>query len=182
MYEIEPSDMSKILANNIILSLCDSPPSFASSEFLSAGARWLNGDALSDRLGLIKPRFYYKLLVLGQCIFLAFWSYSYQLLPSLDHTKTDRVRNLYWKIIVESDFGLGGSETGFDFQYVPEFTTLTEVMSTGNVKPNMRGIEMRNLKALVLGVGGFSLVVWATFKATSMIVRGLWHLASRLIM
>lgn len=43
LYEIHPTDTSKILANNIIKSLEGQPPGYASADFLTASARWLNG-------------------------------------------------------------------------------------------------------------------------------------------
>ena len=51
-YEVDPSDMSKVMANNIIYALKEEPPTFASADMLTASARWLNGSALCDRLGL----------------------------------------------------------------------------------------------------------------------------------
>jgi hypothetical protein len=45
--EINPSPTSKVLANNIILALQGQPPAYASREFLTASARWLNGKDLS---------------------------------------------------------------------------------------------------------------------------------------
>lgn len=85
--EIHPSDMSKVMANNIILSLQNIPPSYPSRDFLTASARWLNGDELSDALGLGKPNLYYKALVAGQCIFFVCICYTYRSIPYLDRKK-----------------------------------------------------------------------------------------------
>lgn len=85
--EINPSDMSKVMANNIILSLQNIPPSYPSREFLVASARWLNGDELSDALGLERPAFYYKALVAGQCLFFVFLCYSHRSFDYLDKKK-----------------------------------------------------------------------------------------------
>jgi hypothetical protein len=74
--EIRPSETSKVLANNIILSLQGQPPAYASRDFLVASARWLNGDELADALGLGHPSLYYKALVAGQCIFFVVICYS----------------------------------------------------------------------------------------------------------
>ena len=63
--EIEPTETSKVLANNIILSLQGQPPSYASRDFLNANARWLNGNELADALGLGRPGVYYWALVAG---------------------------------------------------------------------------------------------------------------------
>lgn len=85
--EINPSETSKLLANNVILSLQNQPPAYASRDFLNASARWLNGDELSDALGLGKPSFYYKALVAGQCIFFMGLCYTYRSVPYLDRRK-----------------------------------------------------------------------------------------------
>lgn len=82
--EINPSATSKILANNIILSLQGTPPAYPSRDFLNANARWLNGDKLADALELGKPGWYYTALVVGQCIFFMFYSYTYRSIPYLD--------------------------------------------------------------------------------------------------
>jgi hypothetical protein len=71
LYEIAPTHTSRIMANNIIKSLEGQPPGYASADFLVASARWLNGNALCDALGLPRPGLYYQALVAGQCLF--FW-------------------------------------------------------------------------------------------------------------
>ena len=94
--EINPSETSKVLANNIILSLQSQPPAYASREFLLASARWLNGDELADALALEKPSFYYKALVAGQCIFFVVVCYTYRSIPYLDRKKLKvRLYSLY---------------------------------------------------------------------------------------
>lgn len=87
--EIRPSETSRILANNIILSLQGQPPSYVSRDFLNASARWLNGDELADALGLGKPGAYYNALVAGQCIFFMFVCYTYRSIPFLDRKKIE---------------------------------------------------------------------------------------------
>ncbi len=69
LYEIQPTETSKILANNIIKSLEGQPPGYASADFLTASARWLNGNELCDELGLMRPSWYYWTLMFGQCVF-----------------------------------------------------------------------------------------------------------------
>lgn len=41
--EIEPSDTSRALANNVLSGLCNQPPSYVSRDFLAAETYWLNG-------------------------------------------------------------------------------------------------------------------------------------------
>ncbi len=68
-YEVEPSEMSKTMANNIIYALKEEPPTFVSADMLTASARWLNGNHLADRLGLKRVSIYYWSLMAGQCLF-----------------------------------------------------------------------------------------------------------------
>lgn len=85
--EINPTETSKVLANNIISSLQGQPPTYASRDFLNANARWLNGNDLADALGLGKPGLYYWALVAGQCIFFMSLCYTYRSIPWLDRRK-----------------------------------------------------------------------------------------------
>jgi len=85
--EIDPSETSKILANNIIKSLEAQPPSFASKSFLEVNSRWLNGNALCDRLGLGRPGIYYWALMAGQCLFFMAICYIHRAIPWLDKRK-----------------------------------------------------------------------------------------------
>lgn len=62
--EIDPSESSKVLANNIISSLANQPPLYGSPSYLRAVARWLNGPYLSDALDIPKPPFLFRALVL----------------------------------------------------------------------------------------------------------------------
>lgn len=85
--ELVPSAMSKVMANNIIISLQNIPPAYPSRLFLVASARWLIGDSLSDSMGLETPPFYYKALVGGQCLFFMFICYTYRTFSYLDKRK-----------------------------------------------------------------------------------------------
>lgn len=85
--EVRPTETSKILANNIILSLQGQAPAYASRDFLNANARWLNGNELADALGLGRPSCYYWALVAGQCIFFMYFCYTYRSIPYLDQRK-----------------------------------------------------------------------------------------------
>jgi hypothetical protein len=85
--EVVPTETSKMLANNIILSLQGQAPTYASRDFLNANARWLNGNDLADALGLGRPGIYYWALVAGQCIFFMALCYTYRAIPYLDQRK-----------------------------------------------------------------------------------------------
>ena len=172
MNEISPTHTSQILATNIIKSLQDQPPSYASADMLVASARWLNGNELSDSLGLPRPSFYYSILMAGQCMFFIFVCYIYRAVPVLDRRKIATLKRVFYAIIVESKYGLQGTETLFDFKYVPEFTTVTDIDEGTDVKVRERGIEWRNLKWFMIGVASMGVVSWCSVKVTSMAVRG----------
>lgn len=82
--EIDPTDTGRILAQNIILGLEYTAPTYASKEYLEAMARKLNGDELSDSLNLPRPSLYYQALVYGQCILVMAACYGLRVFPMLD--------------------------------------------------------------------------------------------------
>lgn len=82
--EIDPTETSKVLANNIIKSLEDTPPVYVSKEFLEVGSRWLNGNDLCDGLGLGNPGCYYWALMAGQCWLSKAVAYMARAVPWLD--------------------------------------------------------------------------------------------------
>ena len=87
LYEVNPSDTSRVLANNVIQCLMAQPPGYASKSFLEVNSRWLNGNELCDSLGLGRPSFYYWCLMGGQCLFFMAICYTYRLVPYLDRRK-----------------------------------------------------------------------------------------------
>ena len=87
LYEIQPTETSRILANNTIKSLVGQPPGFASEAFLQVLSRWLNGNELSDALGIGRPSMYYWALAVGQCLFFMAICYLYRAVPYLDRRK-----------------------------------------------------------------------------------------------
>ena len=82
--EIDPSETSKILANNIIKCLENTPPVYLSKDFLEVGTRWLNGKDLSDGLGIGNPGYYYWALMAGQCWLSKLVAYTARAIPWLD--------------------------------------------------------------------------------------------------
>ncbi|SMQ46662.1 unnamed protein product [Zymoseptoria tritici ST99CH_3D7] len=153
MNEIQPTETSKILANNVIKSLEGQPPGFASADFLIASARWLNGNDLCDELGLARPSVYYWALMAGQCLFFCFFSYTYRSIPSLDRKKIAMLKTVFYNIIVHTPSGLKGKETTFDFKYVPEYSTITEMGEAADDRATHSHVESRNLKTLLVGAG-----------------------------
>lgn len=78
-------------------------------------------------------------------------------------------------VIHSPTVGIAG-ETGFELQYVPEFSTKTELGEYVQGEENKGGVERRNLKAFglaVVGVGVGSWVVWKGLRGLVMGVVGM---------
>ncbi|KAF2678667.1 hypothetical protein K458DRAFT_394718 [Lentithecium fluviatile CBS 122367] len=172
--EVHPSDMSKILANNIIHSLEGQPPTYVSTDMLVASARWLNGNDLGDELGLPRVSFYYWSLMAGQCLFFMGLCYFYRAMPYLDRGHIDRLKRIFYTVIVDAKYGLAGIETTFDFKYVPEYETVTEMGKPTEIKLRSNNIEMRNLKALAIFLGVVGIGTWASIRIASSVLARIW--------
>ena len=174
MYEIHPTDTSKILANNIIKSLEGQPPGYASADFLIASARWLNGNDLCDELALPRPGLYYWALMAGQCLFFCFFCYTYRSIPSLDRKKIETLKKVFYNIIVHSKYGLKGAESTFDFKYVPEYSTITEMGECEEAKETYSAVESRNRNTFLVAVTVMGIGTWVVARVASSIVRSIW--------
>jgi hypothetical protein len=176
--EVDPSPMSATMANNIIFALKETPPTFVSADMLTASARWLNGNALADRLALAPVSPYYTVLMAGQCLFFMAFCYGYRAVPAWDRAHVARAKKVFWDVIVKAKWGLADVETTFDFKYVPEYDTLTELGKRGESKMERSSLEMRNLKTFVAFAAVASVVVgagvWVSCKAASRVVGLLW--------
>lgn len=175
LYEIHPTPTSQVLANNIIKSLEGQPPGYASADFLIASARWMNGNALCDELGLARPSAYYWALMAGQCLFFSFFCYTYRSVPSLDRKKIEMLKRVFYSIIVHTKYGLKGEESKFDFKYVPEYSTITEMGECEEEKASFSHVERRNLKTFLVGIGIVVVGSLVSFKIAGGILRALWH-------
>lgn len=169
--EVHPSEMSKILANNIIRSLEKQPPTYVSADMLIASARWLNGNDLGDALGLPRVSYYYWALMTGQCLFFMTLCYGWRSIPWLDRRRVERMKKVFYAVIVEAKWGLAGTETLFDFKYVPEYETVTQLGTPTEIKLKRSGVEMRNLRALGIFLGVSGLSAWAMLKVASSVLR-----------
>ncbi|KXH51237.1 tat pathway signal sequence [Colletotrichum simmondsii] len=118
--EIQPSDTSRALANNVLTGLAEQPPWHVSREFLAAETYWLNGPKLARALAVEKPPFYYSLLILGQCLFFMFMCYSRRLFPSWDESRNKNLKKALYNITINKPaLGALGKETNFEFKYIP---------------------------------------------------------------
>ncbi|GFF81387.1 latex clearing protein [Aspergillus udagawae] len=170
--EIDPTDMSKILAQNIILSLENTAPTYASKEFMEAMVRHLNGKQLSDELNIPRPNLYYQALVYGYCVVVMWFAYTFRLFRPIDQAmikvrmrvvllsqavdylcadESQFRRRKYYKIINDKDEGLGG-ETFFEFKYVPFYTRTTRLGKRKSSKRIKRGVEYLALMGLLFAV------------------------------
>ncbi|KAL9131191.1 MAG: hypothetical protein Q9217_000793, partial [Psora testacea] len=163
LYEVQPTSTSRILASNVLKSLKDQPPSFASMSFLEVNARWLNGNRLADELGIGCPSLYYWALMTGQCLFFMSLIYTYRSIPWLDRSKIKALRNIFWQLIVESKTGLG-QETTFDFKYIPDFSKTTNMGDAPETCNRRGGIERLNLQVFVIGCFLFGLFGFVGLK------------------
>ncbi|KUI73974.1 hypothetical protein VM1G_09337 [Cytospora mali] len=124
--DIDPGEMSGVLANNIITALSYQPPAYASREFLCAEAHWLNGRDLADALGIQRPSLWHQALVAGQCLYFMVVCYLYRSIPSWDKQKIERIRKFFYKMTVHNKtIGLG-TETNFELRYMPQLGRTTE--------------------------------------------------------
>ncbi|KAF2768206.1 hypothetical protein EJ03DRAFT_274807 [Teratosphaeria nubilosa] len=170
LYEIHPTETSKIMANNIIKCLEGQPPGYVSAEFLTASARWLNGNDLCDQLGLMRPGYYYWALMAGQCLFFCFWSYIYRSVPSWDAQKIELLKKVFYQVIVDSKFGLKGEESRFEFKWVPQYSTITEMGECMEEKATFSRDERRNLRTFLVGIGVLGVGAWIGLCVTRSIV------------
>ena len=168
--EVNPSETSKILANNIITSLECQPPTHVSAEMLIASARWLNGNELGDRLGLPRVCIYYRALMAGQCLFFMFICYTYRYIPYLDRRHIATLKRLFYAVIVESKYGLAGTETLFDFKYVPQFSTITEMGKSSEDRLKYSSVERRNFRTLIIFTGFLGIGIWCSLKIVSSVI------------
>lgn len=120
LYEYTPSPTSRLHAGNIIQALENTAPVYASRSYLTANARWLNGDQLADALGLDRPGLYYRALTAGQCITYMAICYTCRAIPALDRMQINAFRRRFWSVVESPEWGLGGL-TSFKFTYVPEY-------------------------------------------------------------
>jgi hypothetical protein len=160
--EIDPTEVGKILAKNIIIGLENTAPAYASKEFMEAMARLLNGDQLSDELEIPRPNLYYRMLIWGYCFWVMGISYIIPRIPFLDkimisvrshmhvyfqlfihsaNMSTLQLRRKYfYRLILDEKMGLG-EESRFEFKYVPTLTRTTRLGERRSTKFERPGIE-----------------------------------------
>lgn len=178
--EINPTETSQVLSQNIIYSLANQPPIHTSADYLIAITRWLNGDKMADALALPKASIRAKIMVGTQFTLVAVFYYVYRSVAYLDERKIENSRRMLYRLLVEGKHGLGG-ETAFEFKWVPQMDTVTEAGRVDVTKGYQghggtldEAIEGRSLKVLVVLVA----VLWLLL---AVMVRGLVWGVQRMI-
>ncbi|KAM5342248.1 hypothetical protein ACJ41O_013214 [Fusarium nematophilum] len=115
---LNPSENSKILANNLVAALDGVAPINEPKEFFEAGTRYINGDQMCDDIGLGKPGLYWDAVVRGQCWALMVITYISRSVPAWDRRQVQMFRELFWSYIVENKNALNGGYK-YEFKYVP---------------------------------------------------------------
>ncbi|OAQ96120.1 hypothetical protein LLEC1_05285 [Akanthomyces lecanii] len=126
--EIKPSSNSQIIANNILAAQTNSPPLYASRQFLAALAYRLNGEELATALNIARPNIWYRSLAGLQGAMLNLSSSNYALLPQAWQARRDKKLIQYSHNMV-TNRKIGGLEgtTIFELQYMPEIGRMTEM-------------------------------------------------------
>ncbi|KAK6225943.1 tat pathway signal sequence [Colletotrichum tabaci] len=187
--EIEPSDTSRVLANNVLTALCNQPPSYASREFLAAETYWLNGSRLARALAVERPPLRYFLLVAGQCIFFMTVSYARRLFPNWDRSLNEKLQKaLFGMVVHKTEIGALGKETKFEFKYIPTLdVTSTEADARPDhlaryakgpaagmsIRRRLQFAEWRSLAVLLLAVAAAGLLAWLGIRSASVLFRTL---------
>ncbi|KAI5819744.1 hypothetical protein BZA77DRAFT_303415 [Pyronema omphalodes] len=168
--EINPTETSQVLSQNIIYSLANQPPMHTSADYLVAISRWLNGDKMADALALPKASMRAKMLVGVQFTLLAVFYYAYRSVGYLDEKKIENSRRMLYQLLVEGKHGLGG-ETAFEFKWVPQMDTVTEAGkvdvtkgSQGHSASLNGAIEGRSLKVTLMLVAVLCLLLVSILK------------------
>ncbi|KAF5589842.1 flavin-binding monooxygenase-like family [Fusarium subglutinans] len=118
LYEYNPSSRSQTHAQNIIIAMSDTAPSYASKPYLEATARWLNGDPLADALGIGQPSRYYTMLAAGQCVLFMIVYYTCRDIHFLDRAQIASFRRNVRDYINNPELGLD-HRSAFNFKYLP---------------------------------------------------------------
>ncbi|KAJ5089052.1 hypothetical protein N7532_007736 [Penicillium argentinense] len=138
--EIDPTEIGKVLAKNIIIGLENTAPAYASKEFMEALSRLLNGDMLADELDIPRSTLYYRLMVWGYCFWVSGVSYVVPRISFLDRFAISVRRKFFNRMLLDEKMGLGG-EARFEFKYVPTLTRTTRVGQRRSTKFERPGVE-----------------------------------------
>ncbi|GAA84522.1 tat pathway signal sequence [Aspergillus luchuensis IFO 4308] len=145
--EVDPINIGRVLARNILNGLENKAPAHASMGFMEAMVRLLNGKQLSDSLQIPQPTLYYRVLIYGYCFFVMALAYGTRLFPKLDQRFIAYRRRYYYTMITDREKGLGG-ESLFDFVYKPSHAGLLYKAVTVKEKEKIPKTSRRGIEAL----------------------------------
>ncbi|KFY89333.1 hypothetical protein V500_05778 [Pseudogymnoascus sp. VKM F-4518 (FW-2643)] len=128
--DVKPTEISKVLANNIITSLADQPPHFPSKDFLHAQSRVYNGEELCDALAIPKASYLGYVKAYLQVVLLMTVAYLFRSFSFLDKWRIQYNKKSFWELVT-GEHGLGG-ETKYKMQYVPEFDAISKLEKVGS--------------------------------------------------
>ncbi|KAJ5547768.1 hypothetical protein N7513_005002 [Penicillium frequentans] len=138
--EIDPTDVGRVLAKNIILGLENTAPAYASKEFMEALSRLLNGERLSDELEIPRSSLYYKVLIWGYCFWVSGTSFIIPRIHFIDRYMISMRRKHFYKVLLDEKIGLG-RESRFEFKYVPTLARTTRLGQRRSTKFERSGVE-----------------------------------------
>ncbi|RAH60617.1 hypothetical protein BO85DRAFT_476004 [Aspergillus piperis CBS 112811] len=145
--EVDPINIGRVLARNILNGLENKAPAHASMGFMEAMVRLLNGKQLSDSLQIPQPTLYYRVLIYGYCFFVMALAYGTRLFPKLDQRFIAYRRRYYYTMITDREKGLGG-ESLFDFVYKPSHAGLLYKAVTVKEEEKIPKTSRRGIEAL----------------------------------
>jgi hypothetical protein len=83
------------------------------------------------------------------------------------------LRRIFWQVIVENKTHGLGEETDFDFKYIPNYSTTTELGEYEHSELKETSIERRNLRSLVLFSAVVGVLSYVGMRTTWGILDGL---------
>ena len=105
-----------------------------------------------------------------RCIFFCSLIYVNRSVERWDRKKIELVKRIFWSIIVESKYGLQGTETGFQFQYVPEYSIMTEMGEENARKEGGYTVEGQYLRTLAYTVVSLGVGAWVWWKTANWVI------------
>ncbi|ELR06868.1 hypothetical protein GMDG_08159 [Pseudogymnoascus destructans 20631-21] len=129
--DVKPTEISKVLANNIITSLTDQPPHYPSKDFLHAQSRMYNGEELCDALAIPKASYLGYVKAYLQVVLLMTVGYLFRSFLFLDKWRIRHNRKSFWEMVITGIHSLG-RETNFKMQYVPDFDAISKLEKVGS--------------------------------------------------
>lgn len=170
VYEINPTETSRLLAQNLVKGLERQPPLFYSADMIIAGARWLNGDKLIDELGLYRPSVFYKSMITLQMLIYMAVAYTFREIRYLDRMKIEYLKRMFWKVLVDDKNALAGKKTDFQMKYTPSYDNKTELHQSYATRP-LR--DWNSFLTFTVGLAGFAIAIYCYVHGTAWMGNGM---------